>query len=150
MLRRAGSAVLAGLVIVYALAYADVAWRARSAYLEGEKYMAWSLDPALKRAALQAEFAGRERALRDEAAAGKLSGAELEQRAALLRFDFNERLQESSLKYAVAWYRTAVELFSPPESRWVALSRSRLAEAKALWKRELDAQKVPYKEYMLE
>lgn len=149
-LRRAGAIALAALAFVYAVACVDVTLRARSAYLEGEKYMSWARDPSLKRAALRTEFEARERALRDQAAAGKLGAAELEQRSALLRFELGERLQESSLKYAYVWYRTAARLLTPPESRWVVRSRDKMAEAKKLWKAELDAQRVPYQDYMLE
>ena len=59
-------------------------------------------------------------------------------------------MKESSLKYAYVWFQTAVELFSPPESRWVALSREKMVLAKELWKKELDAKKIPYQDYMLE
>ncbi len=59
-------------------------------------------------------------------------------------------MKESSLKYAYVWFQTAVELFSPPESRWVVLSRQKMAVAKELWKKELAAKKIPYQDYMLE
>lgn len=150
MLRRAALVAAGGFCFVYGLAFVDVALRARSAYYEGEKYMAWSRDPALKRAALAQELAEREARLRADRAAGRMDDAELSQRLALARFDFDERLAESSVKYAYVWYQTAVELFSPPETRWVRLSREKMTRAKALWKLELDAQKIPYQDYMLE
>ena len=59
----------------------------------------------------------------------------------LAEFRRDEAVEESSLKYAYHWYKTVVELFTPPESRWVRLSRERMAEAKTLWTRELDEQK---------
>lgn len=135
---------------VYAMVYADLVLRARSAYLEGEKYLEWDRRPELKRAHFEAECARREERLRAQAAAGEFPASELDQRLALARFERDERIAESSLKYATVWFKTAVELFSPPESRWVVLSRRKLLEARELWKRELDAQKIPYKDYMLE
>jgi len=131
---------------VYAAVYVDLVLRARTAYLEGEKYMEWAAKPELKKAALEAELAEREKALRAE----KLTAAELEQRLALARFEHGERVKESSYKYAYVWYQTAVELFSPPDSKWVRLAREKLPVAKELWKKELDAAKIPYKDYMLE
>ena len=68
----------------------------------------------------------------------------------LERFRRDEAVAESSVKYAYHWYKTAVELFSPPESRWVRLSREKMALTKDLWKQELDRRKIPYEEYMLE
>jgi hypothetical protein len=59
-------------------------------------------------------------------------------------------MKESSLKYAYVWFQTAVELFSPPESRWVIRSRKRMAVVKGLWKKELDAKRISYQDYMLE
>ncbi|MEK7858715.1 MAG: hypothetical protein AAB320_06190 [Elusimicrobiota bacterium] len=143
-------AALACVAVVYGMAYADLVLRARSAYLEGEKFLEWDRKPELKKAALDGELAKSEQRLRSLRAAGKLTGPELEQRLELARFDRDERMQESSLKYAYVWFQTAVELFSPPESRWVVLSRGKMAEAKALWKKELDAKKIPYEDYMLE
>ena len=47
-------------------------------------------------------------------------------------------------------FQTAVELFTPPESRWVVMSRAQMPRVKELWKKELDAKHIPYKDYMLE
>jgi hypothetical protein len=48
--------VIGCIIAVYAMIYIDVVMRARSAYLEGEKYWAWNENPALKEQALKAEF----------------------------------------------------------------------------------------------
>jgi hypothetical protein len=68
----------------------------------------------------------------------------------LLDFSKGRKLRESSVKYAYIWYQTVVELFSPPESKWVRLARQKMPEAKELWKKELTAKKIPFEEYMLE
>ena len=140
----------AALAVVYALVYADLVLRARSAYLEGEKYMRWHARPGEKKAFFQAELAKETAALDREKSAGRLSDNEHAQRLELERFRADEALSESSLKYAYHWYKTAVDLFAPPDSRWVKLSRRRMAEAKELWKAELRAKGVPFEEYMLE
>lgn len=149
-LRRAALTVLGCLAAVYAMAYADLVLRARSAYHEGLKYLEWDRNPSLKKAHFDAEFVREEARLGREFSAGRLSASEIEQKLHLARFERDQRLGESSLKYAYVWFQTAVELFSPPESRWVSLSREEMARTKDLWKRELAAKKIPYQDYMLE
>jgi hypothetical protein len=141
---------LGGLAFVWAVAFVDLTLRARTAFLEGEKYMLWHEKPELKKASLDAELLSREKALRDEAVRDAWPAEKLEQRLFLARFQRDERMKESSLKYAYVWYKTALELFTPPESKWVKLCRAKAPAAKELWKKELDAQKIPYEEYMLE
>ena len=141
----------AGLALaVYAMAAVDVVLRARSAYNEGEKWLEWSRRPELKKAHFDAELAARETELGREAAAGRLDAAALERKRGLARFERDEAVAESSLKYAYVWFQSAAELFTPPESRWSARARARMAETRELWKKELDAKKIPYQDYMLE
>lgn len=140
----------AGAAAVYAMVFADLVLRARSAYLEGEKYMQWAAQPELKKACYEAEFAREKSRLDAEKSAGRMPEAEYARRLELERFRADENVAESSVKYAYHWYKTCAELFSPPESRWVRLSREKMKEALALWKKELDAKKIPYEDYMLE
>lgn len=142
-----GAALLA---FVYAAAYADLVLRARSAYLEGEKWLEWSRKPELKKAHFDGILAARERELRRERDGGRLSASAFGKKLGLARFERDSALAESSLKYAYVWHQTAAELFTPPESRWVVLSRARMKETRELWKKELDAKKVPYRDYMLD
>jgi len=81
---------------------------------------------------------------------GKLTQPQFEQKRELAEFDFQQALEESSIKYAYIWYQTVVELFTPPESRWVVLSRDKMQKAKELWKTELRAKGIPFEEYMLQ
>lgn len=147
---RAAAAAALLIAAIYGMARADLALRARSAYLEGEKWMEWSRRPELKKAHFDAELAAREGELSRELAKGRLDRAAFERKTGLARFERDQAVAESSLKYAFVWYQTAAELFSPPENRWSALARGRMAEARALWKKELDARKIPYQDYMLE
>lgn len=135
---------------VYGLARADLWLRARSAYLEGEKWSEWAAKPELKKAFYDAELAAREAELKRDLDAGKLDKAAYDRKAGLARFERDQAVAESSLKYAYVWYQTAAELFSPPETRWSALARGKMKTARELWKKELDARKVPYQDYMLE
>lgn len=147
---RSGLIAAALVAAVYGMARVDLVLRSRSAYLEGEKWMEWSRKPELKKAHFDAELAAREGELSRELAKGKLDRAAYERKAGLARFERDQAVAESSLKYAYVWYQTAAELFSPPENRWSVLARARMAEARELWKKELDARKIPYQDYMLE
>lgn len=148
--RKAALWALACAAFVYAVAYVDLVLRARTAYLEGEKYLEWNAKPELKKAHFDAKLAEKEERLKRRAEKEKWSKEDLEQRLFLARFERDKRVSESSLKYAYIWFQTAVELFSPPESRWVVMSRAKMAETKDAWKRELDAKKIPYQEHMFE
>ncbi len=135
---------------VFAAAYTDVVLRARSAYKEGEKWLLWNEYPELKKAYFDAELAARLKKFEGERAAGALTPLEFEKKATLARFERDQAVAESSLKYAYVWFQTAAELFSPPESRWVVMSRVKMRTTRELWKHELDVKKIAYKDYMLE
>lgn len=142
--------VAACIAAVYAMVYVDVVLRARHAYLEGEKYRAWYENPQLKEQAFAAAFDKEKAALSAKKAKGTLSGEEYERQLELAQFSRDERLKESSIKYAYIWYQTAVELFSPPESKWVKMSREKMPQAKELWKQELRAKHIPFEDYMID
>jgi len=145
------AAAAAGCVFaVYALVYVDVVLRARSAYLEGEKYRSWYEDPKLKEAAVSGWYAGEKSRLDNRLEKNKLSRDEYDRQVEILEFTKGQKLKESSIKYAYIWYQTAVELFSPPESKWVKLSREKMPKAKELWKQELKAKNIPFEDYMLD
>ncbi len=136
--------------MVYAMAYIDLIFRARSAYLEGKKYLEWNAHPELKKAYYEEVFAQREKEIEADFKAGRLTPAEEKEKIDLAQFREQERISESSLKYAYVWFQTAVKLFSPPESRWVKLSRQEMPKTLALWKKELDARHIAYQDYMFE
>lgn len=140
----AGALVLA----VYGLALGDVVLRGRSAYLEGEKWLEWSKKPELKKAHFDALLAERENALEREKAA--LTPEAYRKKLALARFERDQSVAESSLKYAYVWYRTAVELFTPPETRWTRAARARMDETRELWRRELSARGIKAADHMLQ
>ncbi len=136
--------------VLYGMIYADVVSRARESYLEGEKYSRWHEHPEEKQTALNAKFESEKAALDKKNAAGKMDKDEYDRQLEILQFDRDRNLEESSIKYAYVWYKTAYELFSPPESKWVKLSREKAAAAKEKWKDELRAKKIPFEEYMLD
>ena len=148
--RRALLTAVGLFAFVYGAACVDVVLRARSAYNEGEKWLAWSARPELKKAHFDAELAERQKTLESERDAGRVAPAEFDKKLGLARFERDQAVAESSLKYAYVWYQTAAELFTPPESRWTAMSREKMKTTRELWKKELDAKKIPYQDYMLE
>jgi hypothetical protein len=131
-------------------AYTDLAFRARSAYLEGEKYTAWTKEPELKKDYLERSYAPRLKALEDGSSKGRLSAADFQDQKNLLLVEKEFKLGESSAKYAYIWYKTAAADFSPPETRWAGLARKKASEALELWKAELRAAKTDFKDYFLE
>ncbi len=136
--------------MVYVMAYVDLIFRARSAYLEGEKYLTWNAHPELKKAYYEKIFERRKKEIEAEFKAGGLTRAEEKEKIDLAQFREQERISESSLKYAYVWFQTAVKLFSPPESRWVKLSRQEMPTTLALWKKELDDRHIAYQDYMFQ
>lgn len=147
-MRRALLTAAALAAAVYALALGDVVLRGRSAYLEGEKWLEWSRRPELKQAHFDAVLAQREKALEKERSA--LAPEAYEKKRALARFERDQAVAESSLKYAYVWYRTAVELFTPPETRWTRAARARMSETRELWRRELAARGIEAADHMLQ
>ncbi|MFA6435248.1 MAG: hypothetical protein WCW52_11190 [Elusimicrobiales bacterium] len=137
------------LLFFLAAAYADLALRARSAGLEGDKYAAWAGEPGLKKEFLENRFSSRLSALEREAAEGLLSSADLKDKKELLLAEKEFMLGESPAKYAYIWYKTAAGDFSPPETRWTRLARKKAPEALELWKAGLRAEKIEFKDYEL-
>ncbi|MBI3288277.1 MAG: hypothetical protein HYZ74_02025, partial [Elusimicrobia bacterium] len=74
-LRRAAITAVALVAAVYGMARVDLFLRARSACLEGDKWMEWSRRPELKKAHFDAELAAREKILSADLAGGRLDRA---------------------------------------------------------------------------
>ena len=138
------------ILILYTMVYIDVVMRARESYLEGEKYWRWNEHPDEKKTELEKEFEKSKQELEKKLASNKIPKDDFDRQMEILQFDRDRNLEESSIKYAYVWYKTAYELFSPPESKWVKLSREKAPLAKEKWKEELRAKKIPFEEYMLD
>lgn len=135
---------------VYALIAGDLWLRAKEAYEQGEKYRRWHENPELKKQELEDEFAQERERLEALKSKGRINADDYKERLEILAFDKEEALRESSIKYAYIWYQTTVELFSPPESRWVKRSREKMLLAKEIWKKELQSNNIAFEDYMLE
>ncbi|MFH1378956.1 MAG: hypothetical protein ABII23_01640 [bacterium] len=144
------AAVVCTIGIVYGLVYVDVVSRAREAYIEGEKYWAWHYNPNDKKLYLEEKLKDELAEIEQKFSKKKIDKNQYEQEVQIAQFNFQESLKESSIKYAYVWYQTAVELFTPPESKWVKLCREKMPVAKEMWKAELRAKNIPFEDYMLE
>lgn len=132
------------------MVYVDLVFRAKEAYLEGEKYLEWNAHPDLKKAYYDKLLVTKEQKIKSNIQSGRITAAEGQEQLTLARFEEKERLSESSLKYAYVWFQTAVQLFSPPESRWVKRARLEMPKTLILWKKELDSKQIPYQDYMFQ
>jgi hypothetical protein len=142
--------IAAGFAGVYAIIGVDVTLRARRAFLEGEKFMAWHRNPELKKQVLDKDFLDKKAELELQKAKNALPEDEYRRRLDDLEFDREFLMQESSVKYAYQWYKDAYELFTPPSSRWSRLAREKAPEALSLWKQELSEKKIPFENLNLE
>jgi len=147
--RRALAAAAALALFVQAAVALDVVLRARAACHEGEKWLAWSDHPELKRARLDAEFEARRAELEAEGASGRLGADAFRKQLALASFDRDRALEESSAERAAVWFRSAADLFASPESRWRARARVLLASARERVRRERLARGLPAEDFRL-
>lgn len=142
--------IISIIVVVYLMIYFDLWLRARNAYLEGEKYWSWYEKPDLKEKDLEKKFEKEKIKLDKQLKKGKIKKEEYEKKLEILKYENEREKEESAIKYAYYWYQTVVELFSPPESKWVRLARKKIPLAKEKWKEELRKKNIPFEEYMLE
>jgi hypothetical protein len=119
--------VVATLIIAFIMARCEVVRRAEREYKEGEKFYSFYKTPDLKRQYYD-----------DQLRKKSISEAEYEM-----------LMEDNALKNAYVQYQTVVDLFTPPESKWVKMSRDRLNEITPLYnawveslKKEIDA--APY------
>lgn len=102
--------IIATLAIAWGMARYEVVSRAKKAYLEGEKYYAWSKDPAAKKTFFD----------------GELAAKKIDQET------YARLMEDSDIKNAYVWYETVTDLFQPPRSEWVLKAEERLKEVKPL------------------
>lgn len=145
------AAIAAGCVLlIFGMIYWDVVSRAKESFQTGEQYMYWHDNPDEKKAHFQKKFEQEKTELDEMLRTNKLTEAEYREKLDIIEFDRDFHIRESSLKYAYQWYKDTYELFSPPESKWVRRAREKAPQVLAMWKKELDAKKIPYEDYMLE
>ncbi len=142
--------VLVGILLFYATIYIDIFFRARSAYLEAEKYFDWYKNPQKKQQFFLEKYNKEKKQLDLLLLKNKIDKKEYDLKLELLDFKITQEQNESSLKYAYVWYKTAIELFSPPETKWIKLSKEKIEPVKQLWKKELESKGYKIEDYMVE
>lgn len=142
--------VLAIYLVMLFFIYIDVVLRARSAYLQGEKYWSWHQNPKQKEQVLEKEKQAKLVKLEEKKKKNKVSEEEYVEEKDFILGEFDWKMAESSIKNAYMWYKTTVDLFQPPRSKYVKMSQSKMKQALELWKKELDKKGIPYKDWMLE
>jgi hypothetical protein len=138
------------IILVYIFIYLDIFLRARSAYLEAEKYMDWYYHPEKKFEFIQKQAEKEKQKLDKLLAKGKISQEEYKIKLELVEFNKQRQLEESSLKYAYIWYKTVIDLFSPPQTKWVKLAKQKIGQVKQMWKTELEQKGYKIEDYMIE
>ncbi len=115
------------LLIAFLMARFEVVRRAEREYKEGEKFYSFWKTPDLKRQYYDDQL----------------------RKKAISEAEYEMLMEDNALKNAYVQYQTVVDLFTPPESKWVKMSRDRLNEITPeynAWveslKKEIDA--APY------
>lgn len=139
-----------GIILVYLAIYVDVILRAKHAYITAERYFDWYYNPHKKEKFLSEQAEKEKKRLEKLFSKGKMSKEEYEIQLELVEFNRQRQMEESSLKYAYIWYKTVVDLFSPPNSKWVRLAKEKLEIVRDLWKKELESKGYKVEDYMLE
>lgn len=146
---KAAAGFLAAALFVTIAARADLSLRARETYLKGEKYYNWHLNPSAKEVFCLEKYGKTRKFLDELSAAGRITGPQYAEKLAAAEFKKASALEDSSIKQACLWLRTAA-LFEVPENRWSRLAREKLPEAAEAWKTELKSKNIPFQDYMLE
>ncbi len=112
--------VIFTLIIAYFMARYEVIRRAKREYLEGEKFLSFYKNPELKKQYYD----------------NKLNKKEISPE------EYEMLMEDNALKNAYVQYQTVIDLFTPPESKWVKLSRERLKEIEPLYNQWVESLKA--------
>jgi hypothetical protein len=143
-------AIGATAAIAYSMVYIDVRARAKEAFRQGERYESWAQNPEEKKQFFEGKFLKEKAALDRRREKAEISQEDYDQDLEVLKFDRDQAVGESSIKYAYQWYKDTYELFSPPESASVRRARLLAPAMKERWREELRAKNIPFEEYMLD
>ncbi|MEA2081665.1 MAG: hypothetical protein U9O97_02875 [Elusimicrobiota bacterium] len=113
-------------LFINAAAYVDVTLRARSAYLEGIKYLKWYNSPGVKKKALDLWLA--------ESKSEIISSDDKELLAESLQMQYKLKMEDNDAKNAYYWFKTVIECFQPPRSVYVKRAEEQIVIAEKLWK----------------
>lgn len=98
--------VVCTLIIAFLMVRFELVKRAKREYNEGERYLSFYKSPDLKKQYYDEKLKKKE----------------------ISETEYEMLMEDNALKNAYVQYNTVVDLFTPPESKWVKLSRQRLSE----------------------
>ncbi|PIU18937.1 MAG: hypothetical protein COT16_00590 [Elusimicrobia bacterium CG08_land_8_20_14_0_20_44_26] len=116
-------------IFINSIVYVDVTMRARSSYLKGLRYLDWHKDPQLKKEYLDGWL--------KKAAAGVKVKNDEEKKLLFTSIDMQYKMQmeDNDAKNAYFWFKTTIECFKPPRSKYVRLAEEKIVQAEKLWKK---------------
>jgi len=95
-------------ITLYLMPRMEVTKRAKREFLEGEKFLDFYKNPDKKKIYYDEQLKNGE----------------------ITEIQYRMLLEDNALKNAYVQYETVIDLFTPPESKWVKKSRQRLSEIK--------------------
>lgn len=98
--------IILTVIVAFVMVNLELVRRAKREYKEGEKFLEFHKNPSKK-----AEYYNK-----------MLADKKITQE------QYEMLMEDSALKNAYVQYTTVTDLFTPPESKWVKLSRERLKE----------------------
>lgn len=98
--------IILTIAVAFVMVNLEVVRRAKREYKEGEKFLEFHKNPAKK-----TEYYNK-----------MLSDKKITQE------QYEMLMEDNALKNAYVQYTTVIDLFTPPESKWVKMSRERLKE----------------------
>ena len=98
--------VLCTLIIAFLMVRFELVKRAKREFNEGERYLSFYRNPDLKKQFYDEKLKKKE----------------------ITETEYELLMEDNALKNAYVQYSTVTDLFTPPESKWVKLSRQRLSE----------------------
>jgi hypothetical protein len=98
--------VVCTLIIAFLMVRFELVKRAKREYNEGDRYLSFYRSPDLKKQYYDEKLKKKE----------------------ISETEYEMLMEDNALKNAYVQYNTVIDLFTPPESKWVKLSRQRLSE----------------------
>ncbi|MCD6413370.1 MAG: hypothetical protein J7L54_04420 [Elusimicrobia bacterium] len=123
--------ILGVYIAINAVIYTDVYLRARASYLKGMMYLDWIKNP-LKKKAYWDRWLEKEKLK-----ISKKKGEEKRVLETALKMRYKWQMAESDAKNAYYWFKTTVECFQPPRSKYVRLAEKKMKIAEKLWKNKM-------------
>lgn len=135
---------------VYGAVFLETGSRARSSYLEAERFRHWFQNPSDRDRDLEAEYVKANERLAVRQGKGELSAEDLRLEQDILEARFSMRRAESAAKRAYFSYRDVYRLSSPLETGLARRARLLAPAAKQAWREDMDRRGLPVSDVMFD